>query len=94
MILEHSAETFRHAIHRYAPGVSRLFLPPGMVAVPRGGRPETHDQAKREQVVALAKGGVGYADIAAQTSVSLATVKRLAKDAGVKLARGPKPKSP
>lgn len=93
-ILEQSVETGRLAIHRYAAAVGRLFVPPGMVAVPRGGRPETHDQAKREHVATLAAQGVKYADIVTQTGVSLRTVKAWAKSAGVKRTRGPKPKSP
>lgn len=92
-VLEQSPETGRLAIHRYAPGVGRLFLPPGMVAVPRGGRPETYDQAKRQQVVTLAGQGVKYADIVTTTGVPIATVKRWASTAGFKRARGPKPKS-
>lgn len=86
-ILDQSSETGRMAIHRYAPGVPRLFLPRDMIAVPRGGRPETHDAAKRQQVIALRGQGLKFADIVTQTGVSIATAKRWVSDAR-------KPKSP
>jgi transposase len=92
-ILEQSPRTGRLAIHRYAPGVSRLFLPPDMIAVPRGGRPETYDQAKRDQVVRLARDGVKYDAIVTQTSIPIATVKRWAWAAGIRRQPGPRKKS-
>ena len=63
------------------------------VTIPRGGRPG-HDAATRERVMRLVNEGLTYPQIEEQTGIGIATVKRWAKDAGVKRPRGPKPKSP
>lgn len=73
--------------------VAELMQTGTYVTVPRGGRPG-HDRATRDEVMRLVGGGLAYPEIAAKTGVGEATVKRWARDAGVKRTRGPKPKSP